>query len=175
MPRSLKQLMNVKQVIIGLAKSMRAPGHPLREFTFTTLSIVIGPIVIAIPVLLLIAWIEYCVSDAFALNGSPGPLTSSDGWKRRALPPAVAPLYALVGEGAYSFRRRICVGILFAWYLLGVFEALSSYITRLTVSALRASLRTCHICIMMFITLMHIWMHLCPIKSCYAANKNEND
>ena len=143
-PNPLKRLTNVKKHIIGLAQSLRAPGNPLREFTFTTLSIVIGPIVIAIPVLLLIAWIEYCVSDAFALNGSPGPLTSSDGWKRRALPPAVAPLYALVGEGAYSFRRRICVGILFAWYLLGVFEALSSYITRLTVSALRASLRACH-------------------------------
>ena len=42
-PRSLEQLMNVKQVIIGLAKSMRAPGHPLREFTFTALCIVHRP------------------------------------------------------------------------------------------------------------------------------------
>ena len=143
-PNSLKKLTNVKKHIIGLAKSLRAPGHPLREFTFTALSIVIGPILIAIPVLLLMSWIEYCAADAFALDGSPGPLTSFDGWKRRALPPAVAPLYALVGRGAYSFRRRFCVGILFAWYLLGVFEALSSYITRLTVSAPRASLRAHH-------------------------------
>ena len=81
-PRSLEQLMNVKQVIIGLAKSMRAPGHPLREFTFTALCIVIGPIMIAIAPLVLMAWMEYCATDAFALNGTPGPLTNFDGWKR---------------------------------------------------------------------------------------------
>ena len=136
-PNSLKKLTNVKKHIIGLAKSLRAPGHPLREFTFSSACHRGHPD--RDPGLLLMSWIEYCAVDAFALDGSPGPLKFRR-WKRRALPPAVAPLYALVGQAPLSSSAVLCRDPVRVVPSRRV-EALSSYITRLTVSAARALAR----------------------------------